>query len=295
MSFQPVEYFKNLLLRAALGAPKLLPYKQRINTVGWITGRILAPLAGYNTRVKNNISYIYPDMDEQDLNRLAYEVPRNAGRTLAEIYSGTAFIDHVKDTPLTGEGLAALDEAHANNRPIIIVTPHFGNYDALRTVIRLRGHKLGGLYRPMSNPYFNAHYERKIKAIAAPIFANTKRGMAGMIKHIRGGNTFLILPDQMVRSGPLLRFMGKPSYTTLSAAEMALKYDALLIPIFAPRINNGLDFEVIAHKPIEHSTAELMSQQINDVMTDEIDKNLEQWLWVHDRWKNTPTEFPENP
>jgi len=165
------------------------------------------------------------------------EVPDNAGRTLIEIYSGQKFIDRVKDLPLEGPGAAALEEAHRAGRPVILVTGHFGNYDAPRAALIAAG------------------------------------GMTG----------FLV--DQHMRHGAPLTFFGHKAHTALSAAEMALKYDALLVP-------NGLDFRILVDAPIPHSDPETMTQALNDSLESLVREHMGQWFWIHRRWKDVPAPRP---
>jgi KDO2-lipid IV(A) lauroyltransferase len=71
----------------------------------------------------------------------------------------------------------------------------------------------------------------------------------------------------------------------LSAADMALKYDALLVPIFAERTATGLDFDVTVEAPIPHGSPLAMTQTFNDILADRVRARPDQWLWVHRRWK----------
>jgi KDO2-lipid IV(A) lauroyltransferase len=115
------------------------------------------------------------------------QLPDNAGRTLIEIYSGDSFKARAVNAPITGPGLAALEEARKTGRPVILVTGHFGNYDAVRAGLIARGHNMGALYRAMRNPYFNAHYVRAISAIGEPMFLQGPTGMKQLVKHLRAG------------------------------------------------------------------------------------------------------------
>jgi len=82
-----------------------------------------------------------------------------------------------------------------------------------------------------------------------------------------------------------LDFLGKPAPTALSAAEMALRYDALLVPIYAERLENGIDFRITVEAPIPPSDAITMTQALNDSLSWAVRRRPGQWLWVHRRWK----------
>ena len=278
-------WLANQILMVILYAPKILPYPLRIRLMGWVAAHVIAPIAGYDKRATANLTLTCPHLPNAEITRIARAASNNAGRAFGEMYSRKAFFKRIAKTEFTGPGLAHLQAAQKAKRPIIAVSGHFGNYDVLRALFTRAGHQVGGLYRPMSNVYFNAHYTRQVTAISAPSFEQGRRGLAGMIKHLRSGNMIALLTDQRDPDGAKLRFFGQPVLTPLSAAEMALKYDALLIPAYGIRRENGLDFDAILDHPIAHSDPETMMQQINDSLEAQVRAHMGQWLWIHRRWK----------
>jgi len=161
-----------------------------------------------------------------------------------------------------------------------------GNYDVVRAALIARGHNMGALYRRMRNPYFNAHYVRAISAIGEPMFEQGRTGMMQLVKHLRAGGVVGILTDLHFGAGRELMFFGKPAFTSLITAELALKYDAELIPVYAIRKENGLDFEIVAQAPVARSDAETMTQAVNDGLEHLVRTHPEQWFWIHRRWKS---------
>jgi KDO2-lipid IV(A) lauroyltransferase len=282
----PLDQLSNLAIRAVIGAALLVPYRLRVPMVGWIVSRLFAPIAGWQRRVRDNLALVCPDLPEAEVKRLMRAVPDNAGRTLIEIYSGRAFTSRFADAPLTGPGVAALEQAHADRRPVILITGHFGNYDAPRAALIAKGFKVGGLYREMNNGYFNDHYVAAISTIGTPVFPRGRRGLSALVRFLRAGNMAGFLIDQYMRDGaPELRFFGQPARTALSAAELALKYDALVVPIYGVRQPNGLDFEVICEAPIPAGDPAQMTQALNDSLEARVRQHMDQWFWIHRRWK----------
>jgi len=279
------QYLVNLLLRGLILLALALPYATRVRMMGWLVSRVVAPLAGYEKRIRTNLAHVLPDLPEAEIKRLCRAVPNNAGRTLIEIYSGAEFVERAKRAPISGPGLEALENARANGQAVILVTGHFGNYDVSRANLIARGHNMGALYRPMRNPYFNEHYVRSISAIGTPMFQQGRRGMMQMVRHIRDGGVLGILTDLNAGDGVPLMYFGKPALTSLITAELALKYNALLIPVYSIRAENGLDFEITVQAPIPHSDAKTMTQAVNDGLEHLVRQNLGQWFWIHRRWK----------
>lgn len=279
------ERLRNKALRGLIGLLLALPYRWRVPLCGWVMAYIIAPIAGYDKRVRDNLALIMPDLPQEEVKRMMRAVPRNVGRTLIEIYSGDEFIARATAEPLKGEGLAALDEAHAAGRPVILVTGHFGNYDASRAALIARGYRVGALYRPMGDPEFNDHYVKAISRIGTPVFPRGRAGLSDMVRFLRSGGMLGLLMDQHMGHGVPLSFFGHPAMTALSAAELALKYDALVVPTYAVRRKGGLNFDIIIEPPIPHGTAESMTQALNDSLENLVRTHLDQWFWIHRRWK----------
>ena len=279
------QWLTDRTIRVLLAALLALPYRARVPLCGWVMAQVIAPIAGWRGRIRNNLALVLPDMPDAEVRRLTRAVPDNIGRTVIEIYSGAEFIARATSLPLEGAGVAALVAARAANRPVILATAHFGNYDAARAALIAQGYRLGALYRPMKNPWFNAHYVAAIGVIGQPLFEQGRAGFGRMLRHLKDGGMLGILPDQRMGSGMKLQFFGQEALTALSPAEMALKYDADLIPTYAIRQPDGLTFRIKVDAPIPRGTAEQMTQALNDNLEALIRRHPDQWFWVHRRWK----------
>jgi len=213
------------------------------------------------------------------------EVCENAGRTMAELYSAEAFKAHVKHAPIRGAGLQPIIDAPARGQGVILVSGHFGNHDIARAVLAGRGLKVGALYKPQRNPFFERQFRKMIGAISEPIFPRGRQGLAALVRHLRAGGLLGILIDQHQNGAPRLDFLGKPARTATSAAELALKYDCLLVPVYGLRRPDGISFELLVEPPIAPSTPEAMTQALNDSLAAQVRAHPGQWFWIHRRWK----------
>lgn len=277
-------FVSNLFAQGLIGAARLVPYELRVPMMGRLA-RLGGRLAGFDRRIRTNLAVARPDLSDQEVAHLLRAVPDNAGRYMIEMFSGREFVDRVKDTPIEGPGLAALEQARAEGRPVILAVSHFGNYDAARAALVARGFHLGGLYRRMANPYFNDRYVRAMRAIGGDLFEQGRRGMVEMVRHLKGGGTIAILTDIHVNGGEELRFFGLPALTSVVMAELALKYGAPLIPVYGIRQPDGLSFRIELHEPIPHSDPRTMMQQVNDDLEAMVRRHMGQWFWIHKRWK----------
>ena len=278
-------YLSNLVIVGLIRLALLLPYALRVRTMGKAVEKVIGPLAGYRRRALENLALIWPEMPRRQRAQIAARCLNNVGRTFIENYSARDFPARMAANVLTGDGLAPLEEAVTAGRPVILVTGHYGNYEATRAALVARGLNIGGLYRDMKNPYFNAHYVKTMEAFGGPVFAQGRRGTAGFVRHLKDGGQLVLLFDQHVFDAPAFDFLGQPANTATSAADLALRYDALLIPFYGIRQPDGLTFETVLEAPVPHSDAVTMTQTISDSLAARIKADPTQWFWVHRRWR----------
>ncbi|MEL7132818.1 MAG: lysophospholipid acyltransferase family protein [Pseudomonadota bacterium] len=275
----------NAVARTCIGAALALPYPLRVPFMGWIMSRIVGPVAGFLRRSEDHIAFVMPNLTPDARRRIARDSLANVGRTLIENYSTRRLLARQKGARIDGPGVDAMQEAAENGQPVILVTGHFGNYEAVRAALVGRGYDVGGLYRNMTNPYFNAHYVRTMQAFGGPVFPQGRKGTTGFVRHLKAGGQLVLLFDQHVKYAPLLDFLGAPAHTATSAAELALRYKALLIPFYGIRRPDGLTFDCVMEAPIPHSDPEMMTQAMNDSISARIRAHPDQWLWVARRWR----------
>ncbi|WP_417247729.1 lysophospholipid acyltransferase family protein [Celeribacter sp.] len=280
------DYAQYLGLRALIGIAKSLPYKQRLGFIGSVTSRVISPLAGYDKRVRENLALVMPELTEAEVKHLMRAVPENAGRTLAEVFSGSEFKARASEAEITGGGLSALEQAMTQKRGVIFVSGHFGNYDVPRAVLSERGFPVGAIYKPFTNPFFDAYYRKIIGAISQPIIPRKdSASLKNMIRFLKKGGMIGMLADVHFGSGTALNFFGKKAKTALSAAEMALKYDLLLVPTYGIRLDRRGTYELVIEPPIPHSDPEVMMQAVNDSLERQARAHPEQYFFIHRRWK----------
>ena len=123
-------------------------------------------------------------------------------------------------------------------------------------------------------------------ALSKPMFEQGRKGVVGMVKHLREGGILGILTDLNAHDGVPLDFMGQPALSSLATAELALKFNAPLVPVWGIREENGLDFRILVEDPIPVSDPVTMTQEVNDRLAAQVRAHMDQWFWIHRRWKD---------
>ncbi|SDX97328.1 lysophospholipid acyltransferase family protein [Citreimonas salinaria] len=274
----------DLAIRGLIRAALALPLRPRLALMGR-TMRALSPALGWQDRAMANLAHVWPDMAPDDQRRIARAVADNAGRTMIENYDPAGLVTRMRDAPVRGDGLPAVEAARAEGRPVLFVTGHYGNFEAPRAALVARGYRIGGLYRPMANPFFNAHYAANMHALSDPVFEQGRRGTMGLLRHIRDGGMGVLLFDVYDSAGVPIDFLGQPAPTLLSAAEIALRTDALMVPFFGIRRPDGMSFDAVFEAPIPHGEPRAMMEDATRRLEARIEADPGQWFWIHRRWK----------
>lgn len=271
---------------ALLSALMVLPFRPRVALAGAI-GRLLGRFGPIRPRVAASVRHFLPDMPESGVARIAAAVPGNLARMIVEVLSARDLSALAATLPIDGPGLAALDRAHAEGRPAILVSAHFGNYDAWRLALIQRGYTIGGYYKELGSPAMNRRYVEAVTASGQPMFPDTPEGLRGVVRLLRGGGMLGILADLDRPAGVLLDFLGQPTRTVLSMAELALRYDALLVPVWGIRTPGQPGFRVQVDAPIPASDPQTMTQALNDAFAVQVRAHPDQWVWWHNRRKKS--------
>lgn len=278
---QHARYFP---LWSALTLSRWRTFEARSRGLGTTLGLVVRWFPPATKRFEREIKRVFPDMKRSARIKLGQEVGRQMGRTLFEIYHDAEFQTQHHKFTASGPGLEALKEAHAAGKGAIIVSGHFGQWEAVRAVVKMHGMESGAVYRPNKN----RHYERRlfngIKAGGMPILATGQVGTRALVRHLRSGGIIAILLDEKYAEGVKMPFLGVDALTSLSAAQLALKYDLPMIPAYGIRVGDGNKFDVVFEAPIEHTDSETMTRAFNDSLSKRIIANPEQWYWFLRRW-----------
>ena len=278
---QHARYFP---LWTALTLSRWRGFDARSRSLGRVFGVVMRVFPPARRRFDQEVMRVFPDITSKARVRLGQSMGQQMGRTLFEIYHDVAFQTQHHKFTASGPGLAALKEAHAAGKGAIIVSGHFGQWEAVRAAIKMHGLESGAVYRPNKNH----HYERRILAgIPAggnPILPTGRAGTKELVRHLQRGGIISILLDEKAASGERIPFLGSDALTSLSAAQLALKYDLPMICAYGIRNSDGNTFSVEFETPIPHTTPITMTRAFNDSLSARIMKNPEQWYWMLRRW-----------
>ncbi|WP_169308535.1 lipid A biosynthesis lauroyl acyltransferase [Nitratifractor salsuginis] len=192
------------------------------------------------------------------------------------------------------ENPAILEEAKATGRPIIFITAHYGNWELGTLAIAAKFDlPISVVGRPLD-------WERANKILVATReqfgvrMIPKRQAMKAMIGVMKQKGALGLVVDQNTSSkqGLLIDFFGHPARHTPSAAILARKFDAIVIPVFDRPIGRGR-YRISFYDPIpmeksDDPDADILRHVQREAKVTEavIRCHPEPWLWLHQRWKN---------
>ena len=286
------QYKKSHIYRAVEFAPiwvvlaigRILPFWLRGKMFGLLGKLIVMYLPKARKRVHRGLITVFPGLSKKEINSITKQVGSNTALTLSELLMNDDYKKRKKLISADGEGFKTLKEAKLNGQGAIIVSAHFGQWEAIRHHLADNNMETGAVYRKNNNPFYERLFLKSIKHGGLPIIARGGKGNISMIRHLKKGGFFALLVDQDSHSGKPIKFLGQDARTTTAPAEMALRYDLPLVPVFAVRQANGQNIKLEYEEAIIHTDATTMTNEINERISARIQKNPEQWYWLHNRW-----------
>ncbi len=240
----------------------------------------------------NNILAAYKDFDFKKAKSLAKANFISISQTVAEVLLLINDRINLDDVMQNGESaVKKVKELTKNNKNgIIFVTAHFGNWEFLAHYFATKGFPVSVVGRYGNNSLIEDNITFPFRHKFGNDLIYKDDAMRNMIKLLKNHGNLGILTDQKTGNFKA-EFFGRKCYTTKSVATLFLKFNPVIIPIFAKRIDK-MKFEIIVEKfpeipsNLSKNEAELfITQTCNDIFENIVRSAPEQWFWMHNRWR----------
>ena len=254
---------------------------------------IIGPVFRSNSLCHLNIARAFPKLNKDERKSIIKKMWFNYGRMLAEYMFIKDFrMSKNFSEKIIIENQEILENIKKSLKPVIFISGHFNNFELMAMHLEKSGIDLAAVYRPLNNKFLNPimEYLRKKYICKNQI----KKGLAGtkeVIEYMKKKHSIALMVDQRLGESGRYPFFNKSAHTTTLPAQLALKFNCSIIPIYLERDqNNHFKMEVL--KPIEiNKTGNLENDKkaitikINKILEKMILRNPNQWIWTHGRWK----------
>ena len=287
----------NFLALSLLRLFAFLPYTITVYVgygLGWLAAHIPN---GRSKVVKTNLRLCFPNLSEEEIDKLAIEHWKLFGRSVVErsrVWLGSrnqilSFVRIESKVPL------------GDRKPRILVNPHFvgleGGFMAISALAMKNGWPLGaGLYQKMKNPFFNQKMVEWRDRFGAKSIERQGR-LRDLIRETRGGNLVVIAPD--IDLGPrdsiFVPFFNIPTSTVTSVSRLA-KLSGAEVCLMAAFLNvDKSGYTCNIWSPLEgfpSDDPEKDTARLNQCIEELVRERPAEYYWVHKRFKHRPPGEP---
>ena len=247
---------------------------------------VIGPFFKSRKIVNNNLEIFSKENTQINKNEIISNMWKNYGMTFVEYIFLNSF--RKESSHVTIKGREIIQNVYQGNRPVIFVSGHFANFELMSMEITKNKIPLATIYRPLNNIFLNPFMEYLRKKYVCK--NQIKKGINGVretIDYINKNYSIALMIDQRVSEGEAIPFFGRQALTTTLPAQLALKYNIDIIPVYIERDKNN-NFTIEYLKKISPKTFEsksALSAELNKVLEKMIIRNSGQWIWTHNRWK----------
>jgi KDO2-lipid IV(A) lauroyltransferase len=287
--------FRDRLLLRALRAVSFVGRRIPLGR-GQKIGRAIGSLAYYvalreRRKAIANMAVAFPEWTARQRRDVARLMFRHLGASLFEIVWLSKRDDDVRVSSTRFEGLEPLLELVRNGRSVVAFTGHCGNWEWLAYSVGILA-PVTVLQRERSEAGLSEFITgiRKTAGVDTIDRGSTAAGRE-LIRAMRKPGFVAFLIDQSIRAeSAKVPFFGRPALTPIGPATLAIRTGAVAVAVFVERRDDGTHL-IRFLDPIETKRGDdpiALTALMTGAIESQIRRVPEQWVWMHDRWKDRP-------
>jgi len=288
-------------IKVLLAVIRILPRRVPMGIGAGLGALVFKLMKEERTKTFNNLTIAYgKEKTAAEIEAMAREVWVNLGKSVVEFA-----IKMKQDDPetffkdLEVRGNQHLQEAYQKGRGILGLISHMGCWEGTAMGIPMLGIPAYAIGKKLGNEKLNALLFESRGKKGVPTLA---RGSSykTILRVLSENNLIGILIDQDTDvRGVFVDFYGKPAFTPIGAAMLAMDSGAPVLPMFyLKKPDDTYVFIIEPEIPLvmtgnRRQDMEENTRRFHAVIEKYIKQYPTQWVWMHNRWKTTPEMMEE--
>lgn len=285
------------VLKVSLGLSALMPL-EFARSCGRLLGRLLYAINSTTVRViRRNIELAYQDRDSLEQEALVKASICEQGALISEMGHVWRRSPAYVMSKISVVGQAYFDAALADQRGVLVLAPHIGNWEVLPHHLVTQG-DLFGLFEPPKLPSVGNEVLANRRRPGGEYVPTTPKGLVQLIRHFKRGGLTGILPDQVPNhesAGLNVPFMGVDCFTASLCANLLSKSGAKAVVAGVFRVKGGWE---VVYQPVSDAIysddLEVALRAMNRDIQTLITGRDEQYQWSYKRFRTLPRSMADH-
>lgn len=286
-AFRSAAIYRLLVAVTAIG--RRIPLR-----AGQFLGRLVGRLAFHVARRERNkalrhLGMAFPDWSDAQKRKTIKAMFRHFGMSVFELAWLPNLTAELRAKTTVIDGIDRILETLDSGRGVIMFTAHCGNWEWLSYVMGSYGRPVSVLHRERDQPDMNRYIiELRAKAGVKTIGRGSTSSAKEMIQTIRQGGMLAFVIDQNLRTESVkVPFFGIPARTPIGPVQFAIRTEAMISISYIHRMPDGRHHAQFL-EPFQARKGDdpvALAAKITTLYEEQIRRHPEQWVWMHDRWR----------
>jgi KDO2-lipid IV(A) lauroyltransferase len=279
---------------ALLRLASLFPYRFLL-VLGKFLGRAIKLISGKRQRVVEiNLQLCFPEKSLEERNRIKNECYESIGIAIVELAMCWWWSEKRLKSLVEIRGLEHLEGVLENKQGAILLSGHFTSLEIGGRLFTLTT-PLQVMYRTQRNALFDSYlYSKRCSYLTNVI---SRKSTRQLIKGIKELVPTWYAPDQNFTNerNIFAPFMGIPAATITASSRLVQSAGCAMLPFYTYRKPDGTGYTLTIEPPLENfpSGDDLDdATAINASIEKFVRSHPEQYMWIHQRFKNRPEGEP---
>lgn len=248
---------------------------------------------------ERNLDVVYPELSLSERKAFAQQSLRHSTATMLELgHAWMAEPHKVEAGILAVYGRDKLDNARTEGRGVIVLAPHFGNWEVLN--FWLSSHfPFTAMYEPPKITALDPVIRHGRERMGANLVPTNPRGVAALLKALKRSEAIGILPDQEPDwgSGVFAPFFGRDAYTATLLPKLVARTQARVVTGVALRIpGKGFEIHFLDADERVYSDDDVISATgVNACVEAAVALEPTQYQWEYKRYRKVVQEQQKLP
>ena len=243
-----------------------------------------------------NLQVALPELSQSERDHVVSGVYENLARNVFMLARLPRFNEHNIGECVSYDGLEYYKSGIEQGRGGLFLTAHLGSWELSSAAHALFGNAMSVMVRTLDNPLLDQLVNGRRELFGNRVIRKHEAAR-DTLKALRRNEAVGILADQNTigTDGVFIEFFGRPASATKSVAQFARQTGAAVVFGFCLWDRSAARF-VLRFRPVEMAEtddreADLVenTQRCQTAIEQAVREFPDQWLWIHDRWKNSPT------